>query len=261
MWCWFWLFIIGNVISINQREHLCTPSKGQTALIIGQDYHTIVNYTKAFNNKSPWAVMSYTALQSGTGSLKGLNEPIDYGSGVEWASGLLNHFPNTGLQLGLYLVNELDSVINGALDYEIRKLIDYLAGELSTHQIYLRIGYEFDWPSNNYDPEKFILAFKYIVDYFRISDLSTKHVNFVWHSSGFRLIRDKVEIPFHEFYPGSKYIDFCGTSLFQQPFWCSEEGDPYNCRMDYVDELAEFCKSEEIPIMICESTPIGGIID
>ena len=46
--------------------------------------------------------MAYTALASAqTGALKGLRDPIDYGTGIEWASGLMNRYPNASLQLGL----------------------------------------------------------------------------------------------------------------------------------------------------------------
>ena len=44
-----------------------------------------------------------TALRSATGSLSGLTNPINYGSGVEWAKGLVDDFNATSLQLGIVL--------------------------------------------------------------------------------------------------------------------------------------------------------------
>jgi hypothetical protein len=61
----------------------CIPIEGKTALIIGQDYNSINNYTTALN--VPFGLMSYTALRSDNGHLAGLSHPIDYGSGIEWA--------------------------------------------------------------------------------------------------------------------------------------------------------------------------------
>ena len=56
----------------------CVPVQGKTALVVGQDFYSITNYTKAFD-AIPFGVMSYTALRSDTGDLTGLLEPIDYG--------------------------------------------------------------------------------------------------------------------------------------------------------------------------------------
>ena len=237
----------------------CIPSqKGMTALILGQDYYSIGNYTKAYDSQ-PYGVMAYTALASAeTGALKGLRDPIDYGTGIEWASGLMNRYPNASLQLGLWLVDGLDRVVEGSLDHQISDLINYLTIDLANREVYLRIGYEFDWPANSYDPEKYINAFQYIVKQFRTSPLPTNHINFVWHSSGFQLFQGGVKVSFTDYYPGKEYVDICGTSLFQQPYSCQ---DPYDCRMDYVEDIAEFCAHDDIPFIICESTPIGGLID
>ncbi|RYY86788.1 hypothetical protein EON63_05215 [archaeon] len=52
---------------------------------------------------SIFGTMSYTALQN----LTGLTDPIDYGSGVQWASGLMARYPQSAIQLGLWLVGKL----------------------------------------------------------------------------------------------------------------------------------------------------------
>ena len=43
--------------------------------------------------------MAYTSLLN----VSGLDSPTQYGSGVEWAGGLMSLFPEADLQLGLYL--------------------------------------------------------------------------------------------------------------------------------------------------------------
>jgi len=86
--------------TITSKHHTCRPPKGMTYLTIGQDFMSIYNYILAQYNATlhsmssllsssisaipiladfyPAAVMVYTDLES----LQGLNQPIDYGSGV-----------------------------------------------------------------------------------------------------------------------------------------------------------------------------------
>ena len=52
---------------------------------------------------SRFILLSLTALRSATGSLSGLANPVNYGSGVEWAKGLVGDFNATSLQLGIVL--------------------------------------------------------------------------------------------------------------------------------------------------------------
>ena len=81
------------------KHRTCRPPKGMTYLTIGQDYISIYNYILAQYNASlhadppptsaagvladffPAAVMVYTDLES----LLGLDQPIDYGSGVRFS--------------------------------------------------------------------------------------------------------------------------------------------------------------------------------
>ena len=251
-YCLFGIFYTAFSEHHNNRVNHkpCVPSSGHTALVIGQDYYSILNYTSAVGFP-PFGVMSYTALSSPTGSLTGLKKPIDYGSGIEWTQGLADMYPDAIIQIGLYLVDCEDDVINGKLDDKIESLAKYLSS-LDT-AIYLRIGYEFDSSSNHYKPESYINMFRYIVTKFRL--LKVKNTAFVWHASGFQP-RDSMPLLF--WYPGDEYVDWCGISLFQQPYDCSTE---FLCTFPYVDDLISLCKGKNIPIMIAESTPFGGIID
>ena len=71
--------------------------------------------------------MSYTALRSDTGDLAGLADPVDYGSGTEWASGLIDTYNSSALQLGLWLVGACEDVAEGLLNKEVKLLATYLA--------------------------------------------------------------------------------------------------------------------------------------
>jgi hypothetical protein len=233
----------------------CTPVAGKTAIIIGQDYNSILNYTTSFaGHPSSIGYMAYTALQNDYGELTGLKHRIDYGGGVQWVDGLAKMYPTASIQLGLWLVGFCEEIVAGALDHNIQRLAKYIKDHGKHHSFFLRIGYEFDSAENHYDAGFYRVAFQRIVNIFR--EVNTTNVAFVWHASGFSP-RDNLRIS--DWYPGARYVDWCGVSLFQQPYSCS--GDPALCTMQPVEDLVEFCKRQNIPVMIAESTPYGGIVD
>ena len=131
----------------------CRPKPNRTYLAIGQDYfsiqqHVLEQYNASWHRNGtdsssrffhhPAATMAYTDIQT----LRGLDEPVDYGSGVEYASGLAEAFPASGLQLGLWL-NGTDGcrqVVDGALRENAKRLFRYLM-HLPVEKIFLRVGY------------------------------------------------------------------------------------------------------------------------
>lgn len=232
----------------------CVPHRGKTALFIGQDFHSIWNYTLAFSDSAaPIGVMSYTALGSSkSGYLRGLVSSVNYGSGVEWTSGLLETYPKSAIQLGLWMVDTYRNVSDGTYDQIVMQLADYVKS--SSASFYIRIGYEFDNPENEYLPTDYTKAFKYIVDIFR--DKNVQNVAFVWHSYAQHPWKS---IEYIDWFPGMNYVDWCGISLFDQPYQC--EQSPMNCQFEHADRFAEFCTSKNLPMMIAESTPFGGIVD
>jgi len=144
-------------LNINIGNASCSnrPPPGKTYLTIGQDLFSINEYVIEQYNASlhsgrmnnikdfiPSAVMVYTSLFSFE---NGTSLPTDYGSGVEYADGLLNSiFPNEeiGLQIGLWLEGEegCDKINSGEAYDEIMKMIRYIE-KCSASQIFLRIGY------------------------------------------------------------------------------------------------------------------------
>ena len=230
----------------------CQPSTGKTFLVIGQDLFSITNYTTAVErNDRPAGLMAYSALRNPYGNLTGLWNPINYGAGIEWSSGLIALYPNSSIQLGLWLVGACNDVIQGSLDEEIHRLAHYVRSSSST-QFYIRIGYEFDYYDNNYIPSEYIPAFQRIVRIFR--ELPVHNVAFVWHSAG---LKNPV-YKYSDFYPGDEYVDWCGVSIFEQPYDCESS---VKCYMKYPEHIAEYCAHIGKPLMIAESTPFGGIVD
>lgn len=266
------------VVKNETTTTFCIPKSGHTALFIGQDLYSIINYTTSFNTSS-FGYMTYTSLNSQNGTnLTGLSTPIDYGSGIEFYDGILDYYfreysSPPSLNLGLYLVDICEDINKGKLNEHIDRLALFINNTSPSSTCYLRIGYEFDAPWNHYNPLHYILSFQTIVKRFR--DLNVKNIAYVWHASGFEP-RDGFDIA--DWYPGDEYVDICAVSLFQQPYGDScDYGENCVNSMKYVENVFNYCKtrnmrkasdsdsdSEEytgIPLMIAESTPFGGIIE
>lgn len=213
--------------------------------------------------------MVYTDLAT----LNGLWQPTDYGSGVEYADGLLDLFPSrnnnqnshqtmqasTGLQIGLWLDGTTGcfQICSGEMDDQIQKLISYLERSRAS-KIFLRLGYEFDNPDFKYsgNPEMYVLAFRKLVTDCRknLSEDALSRVFFVWHSWAAPMAKKSLSL--EQFYPGDEFVDWIGLSIFQQVFpWSPHWGGS----MADVENVLEFAKKHNKPTMIAESTPFGGI--
>lgn len=286
----------------------CRPPANHTYLAIGQDLFSVNEYVTSQFNYSlhrqlnstngisdggiksgglsisdfvPSTFMVYTDLAS----LKGLWEPTDYGSGIEYADGLLNLFPSRqtstkkrsqtsatsaesssssiALQIGLWLngTEGCFSITTGEMDAQILQLATYLERSQAS-KIFLRLGYEFDNPSFGYShhPEMYILAFRKIVSDIRRHYLSSGNeralgrVLFVWHSWGAPMAEESLTL--ESFYPGDEFVDWIGVSVFQQVY----EWSPYwGGTVEHVENVLEFARVHDKPTMIAESTPFGGI--
>jgi len=273
----------------------CRPPTGTTYLCVGQDLFSVDEYVMSQYNYSlhadimnstaeagvvvynithqmpvssfvPSSFMVYTDLQS----LRGLWAAADYGSGIQYADGLLNLFPSSidhshqtrgaaGLQIGLWLngTQGCSSICEGELDRQIEQLITYMEHSRAS-KIFLRLGYEFDNPEFGYsdNPELYILAFRKIVSDCRkgLSAKAQTRVMFVWHSWGAPMASKQLKL--HSFYPGDKYVDWIGVSIFQQVLPWSP---PWGGQISDVENVLEFAQKRGKPTMIAESTPFGGI--
>jgi len=121
---------------------------------------------------------------------------------------------------------------------------------------------EFDNPYFGYseDPSQYQQAFQLLVSECR-RELGWanchKSIAFVWHSwAAPRWIDD-----LNDFYPGDDYVDWVGISIFQQLYpWASKVGNfAAGGSIEYVEELLDFAKRHDKPVMIAESTPFGGM--
>jgi hypothetical protein len=237
--------------------------------------------------------MAYTDLQT----LRGLSSPVDYGSGMEYADGILalrfddapprandddiddidtaasrppSSSSSLSLQLGLWLngTTGCHDIISGALSDQIISLFRYLVEETPAAVVtYLRIGYEFDNPSFGYsdDPAAYSQAFRTIVNTCSVlySPLRCRQkVITVWHSWAAGVPYGTV---LSDYYPGDTYVDWIGISIFSQVY----AGRNYEYKnnisavvvgnVETIRQVLSFAIEHHKPTMIGESTPFGGI--
>ena len=238
----------------------------------------------------PSSTMIYTDIQT----LRGLDKPVDYGSGIEYANGLIENFASAssvaastrlgslsssssqlfGLQVGLWLngTQGCDDILDGTLNDNVETMFRYFIVDVpSTVKIFLRIGYEFDNPYFGYSeaPNSYREAYRYLVDYCTDAyglQACRQKVAFVWHSWAAPRTVESLD----EFYPGNNYVDWIGVSIFQQFYpWANDdtddgesddEGNFSGGSIRNVQEVLEYARDyRHKPIMIAESTPFGGI--
>jgi len=228
----FYFLLFSKAFAEEKNMNTFVPEPGKTLLFVGQDWKTITSYMKGVG-AMPFGFTTYTSIQKLEGVTRAANTP----GGIHNAQGVIDHYPGAALQIGLYMVGALDDVIQGVYDKNIKKLSTWLLKNKST-RIYLRLGYEFDLPQNKYDPQKYIQAYRDIVD--KLRRAGVENVAYVWHSyAGF------VEGSRERWYPGDDYVDWVAISFF----------DAFNS-WD-MKKVAEIAKKHNKPFMIAEATPRG----
>lgn len=206
------------------------PHEGKILFMIGQDKDTIDAYIEDIGI-IPAGFMMYISIQE----MESLYSSVDYGSGSQYFQYLVDNYPDTVMQIGLYMVGALEGVVDGSCDENIDKLGKWI--KKTDRPVYLRIGYEFDFPENNYEPAKYIKAYKYIVNRFRQNNV--QNVDYVWHSYASYISRSVLD-----WYPGDEYVDWFAISYF-------------NGRTKYMDSMAQLSEEHNKPMMIAEATPRG----
>lgn len=217
-------------LQLSGRKSKFVPPEGKVLLIIGQSKDSIDAYV-ADVGMIPGGFMVYTSVQE----MDGIYSPVDYGGGVQYFQYLVEQYPNTVIQIGLYMVNALNGVIEGQYDDNIDKLGEWI--RKAGRPVYLRIGYEFDGPHNHYGPKKYVKAYRYIVDRLKVDGVD--NVAYVWHSYAGYITR-----PVMDWYPGDDYVDWFAISYF-------------NRRTKYMDSMAQLAREHNKPFMVAESTPQG----
>ncbi len=226
-----WLLIFSPCPSFSASNSFVPPA-GKTLLLIGQDRDTIARYVRSTGNV-PGGAMLYTNIQKS----EGLDRPTDYGAGPIDGDALLRSYPNSVIQLGLYMVDGLNNTLDGTYDASLMRLARWI--KKADRPVYLRIGYEFDLPSNHYDPEKYKNVFRYVVDFLRKEGV--RNAAYVWHS----YCAPYSDKEWMDWYPGDDYVDWFGVSMFS------------TSQIPIASNFLKLAREHGKPFMICESTPQG----
>jgi len=223
-----------------------TPVGDKTMLIIGQDLTSVAGYVNSGKFPTPAGVTMYTDLYS----MAGLNDITNYGAGDIGLQESMNKYPNSALSIGFWMREESDGqgedhpnglteLVNGQHNDKLDKFAAF-AKKNTPRPIYLRIGYEFDGPWNNYDPGRYKAGYRYIVDYLNGKDVT--NVAYVWQSATWGSNAPNI---IDNYYPGDKYVDYVGLSFF----FYSEE---YNA--DNLDYILQYSRNKKKPIMVAEAS-------
>ncbi len=242
----FYIFWIGCLTSFSQNTipGKFAPTNGKTMLIIGQDLGSVDGYINSGRFPTPAGVTMYTDIYS----MGGLNSITNYGAGNIGSQAALDRYPNSALAIGLWMVEENDGqgedhpnglteIVNGQHNDELDKFTAF-AKRNSPRPIYLRIGYEFDGPWNNYDPNKYKAAYRYIVNY--LNQKQVTNVAYVWQSATWGATPAN---GIDSYYPGDQYVDYVGLSFF----FFDE-----NFNGDNLDYILNFARTKNKPIMMAE---------
>ena len=222
--------------SANFGEPKFAPSNGKKLLIIGQDLGSVGGlnlYTNGYidnvGTAMPSGVTSYTSIES----LGGLTATANWGAGDIRGQAYVEDedFDQSFIVIGLYLVGILDQINNGQKDNNIRTFANWVKGQ--NRPVFIRIGYEFEGPWNNYNPTKFQNAWRYIVHIF--DEEEVRNAAYVWQSAGLN------NSSISSWYPGDEYVNWVGYSQF----------DGQNMGQS----IKNFAIQKNKPIMIAEAAP------
>ena len=255
------LLISNNVMSVgdaslseknrNKTLALFEPEDGKTILIVGQEKTEIKKYWDEVGPAGGY--MLYTNIST----LEGLDKPHKgrgcSNSGVMSLPDWVENYPETVVQIGLYMVGHLAEISTGDLDVLIEEMAEILAE--TKRPVFLRIGYEFDGPWNRYDPKLYKSAYQRIVKIFRGEKLPgmlaaikpVKNVAFVWHSAAYARHNNH---PLESWYPGDDYVDWIALSWFH---WRTEAENSIAATAR--DAVLQFSKDKSKPLMIAEAAP------
>jgi hypothetical protein len=207
-----------------------TPPDGKILLMVGQDRDAFNKYVASIG-LVPAGFTVYTSVQN----MDGLWDWADYGGGAQHAKALLDAYPGTIVHIGLWMVDRLAETAAGTYDENLDKMADWIKSV--NRPVFLRIGYEFDFPPNGYTPEAYKKAFRHVVK--RLRGRGADNVAFVWHSYAGQIVHS-----LDEWYPGDDFVDWFAISYFSQA-------------RSLLDVMPEMAARHEKPFMIAEATPFG----
>jgi beta-mannanase len=221
------------------------PPQGKTLLIMGQTLEAMTEYMDSFSDQpTPGGWAAYWGIPSIGGVMKTATNETGSSQNHQM---LAERFPNSVLQSALWMVGKWDVLKkagNGEYDSVIKEFSAW--AKKTERPIYLRIGYEFDGPHNEMEPQAYVKAFQRIVDLIRAE--GADNIAFVWHSYASPTYKG---YPLSDWYPGDNYVDWVGISLF---------GHMYATELNAEgNAVFNFAREHKKPVMVAEASPINGI--
>ncbi|MDD5492547.1 MAG: glycosyl hydrolase [bacterium] len=212
------------------------PEDGKILLVIGQDKTAHDQYITDIG--IPGGLMFYTSVQQ----LEGISIPVPSISGSWNFPVSFTDYPDMAIQVGLWMSgttvngNVLDLIDNSVYDANLDALGNWIKN--LARPVYLRVGYEFDNPDFGYDAEKYVRAYKHVVDHLRAQGIT--NVAYVWHSYA-----SANSVTAINWYPGDGYVDWVGISFFATD------------NIARMNDIAAIAVQHGKPLMIAEATPYG----
>ncbi len=254
------------------------------SLFIGQDEEAIYDY---FHLEKKDECLTYRNLPLPVGltqyvnvfSLDGLRNQANSGAGSNCVKNILDdvclkrYAKNVpfDMALGLSMNDEVNirNLVSGVFDAKINELAEFLKSYPQV-KFYLRIGYEFDgnWNKAYEDRRRYVVAFQRIHDILRVNYDKTKTPRnwlSVWQACTSPIddiTENKIE-NIGDWYPGDKYVDFCGLSWFLagsklSPKHTNSTNLVYKrSQKSLASEMIYFATNKNKPVMICEAAPQG----
>ena len=254
------------------------------SLFIGQDEGAIYDY---FHIEKKDDCLTYRNFPQPVGltqyidifKLGGLKTPLDNGAGSNCVKNILDdiclkkYTKNVPLDMaiGVWMNDEIEiqNLVSGRFDVKINEFAEFMRAYPNV-KFYLRIGYQFDgnWNSAYENRRRYIVAFQRIHDILRVNyekGKTPKNWFSVWQASTSPIddiMENKIE-NIGDWYPGDKFVDFCGISWFlagtkTSPKHANSTNLVHNrSQKSLANEMIYFANSKKKPVMICEATPQG----
>ncbi len=222
------------------------PPAGKTLLMMGQTVEDIDDYMANFAGKPiPGGWSAYWGIPEFSGVTNTFTN--ENGSSHNHQM-LVDRFSNTVIHSAMWMVGTWGvaaNTANGVYDEVVKQYANW--AKSINRPIYLRIGYEFDGPHNQLEPDDYVRAYRRVVDLMRAEGV--ENVAFVWHSYIFTPYKN---YPLEAWYPGDAYVDWVGISTFGLLYQEAE-------LLVHGDAVLEFAKIHKKPVMVAEASPTSGI--
>ncbi len=253
-------------------------------LILGQDLDAYRGYVEGGVGPAPDGITQYLKffnLLNGERAFGGLGlnaegEPIDVIA--EWGGGPTNAWTSTQISDGPYLAiglslaehehegleaGALARVTAGEYDAEIEQLVRFAL--MTDKTILLRIGYEFEgaWNIGYHRFEDYRAAYIRIAA--RLREAGADNVKFVWQAAASPIddVLDGGRETISNWYPGDEWVDWVGVSIFIPPDEAPLVDLPTQPPLarELLDEMLDFARAHDKPVLIAEATPQGYQLD